>query len=280
MVGVHRNTLYRWLRDPVFCAAMQDVRGELRDAARLRLESMADKAALYVEHAMGHGDGRTALNLLKLLGIFDRDYAANVYAPAEDKFNGKPQATARHDRGSNDRGARQRPNRLAEFFSRGQKRFETAARAIVGCLLFCLGFAAAPVLMLIAALAQVACAVGNASQQLIAIISFNGKPQATAFGKVRGATSPGGGTWGKANTDGGAMMRRGTVPYLLRKNWDGPWRLAARPIDCSSMERLIRRMQHFAGDFVHHFALLCCATWSSAMPEQRCARSGAGWQPA
>ena len=47
LLRVHRNTLYRWLRDPVFCVAVQDVRGELRDAARMRLESMADKAALY-----------------------------------------------------------------------------------------------------------------------------------------------------------------------------------------------------------------------------------------
>ena len=265
MAGVHRNTLYRWLRDPVFCVAVQDVRGELRDAARMRLESMADKAALYVEHAMGHGDGRTALNLLKLLGIFDRDYAASVYASpsTSSMFNGKPQATARHDRETNRLGGKQRPNRLAEFLVRGQKRFETAARAIVGCLLFCLGFAAAPVLMLmlIAALAQVALAAGKSSQRLVTHISFGDKPQATAVG-------------GKASTDGGAMMRRGTAPLLLLKDRESPWRLAAWPIiDCNSIGRLTRRMQQFAGVFVHHFALLRRAAWSMAAPELRRARS-------
>ncbi len=68
--GVDRVTLHRWLReDHSFRAAWNRARRELQNAMQTRLLTLAEKAADCVGKAIEHGDGKTALALLRGLGL-------------------------------------------------------------------------------------------------------------------------------------------------------------------------------------------------------------------
>ena len=70
--GVDRRTLFRWLRsDTEFQAAMNRGRREAREAAMLRLEWLAESAVTALEQALGGGDTRSAITLLRGLGLLD-----------------------------------------------------------------------------------------------------------------------------------------------------------------------------------------------------------------
>jgi AcrR family transcriptional regulator len=71
--GVSRITLHRWLRkDAAFRAAYNQWRDELQESCRSRLEALTDKAADAIEKALETGDARTALQLLKSLGLIQQ----------------------------------------------------------------------------------------------------------------------------------------------------------------------------------------------------------------
>ncbi len=73
--GVHRGTLYECLKnDAGFQAELSRQRGELRDAATLRLGKLADDAVDVVSQCLGEGielslASRTAFRLLEGLGL-------------------------------------------------------------------------------------------------------------------------------------------------------------------------------------------------------------------
>ena len=68
--GVDRRTLFRWQRtDSEFQAALNRGRREIRDAAELRLERLATSAVAALEKALEEGDARSALAVLRGLGL-------------------------------------------------------------------------------------------------------------------------------------------------------------------------------------------------------------------
>jgi uncharacterized protein YkwD len=69
-VGLSRSTLFRWLKsDPDFQAAYNQWQTDLEQSCRSRLLTLTDKAAGAVEQALEAGDARTALQLLKGMGL-------------------------------------------------------------------------------------------------------------------------------------------------------------------------------------------------------------------
>jgi hypothetical protein len=71
--GVSRLTVYRWLKtDPDFVALYNAWREEAVMAARTRLLSLTDVAVTAVADAMGKGDAKIALAVLKATGALDR----------------------------------------------------------------------------------------------------------------------------------------------------------------------------------------------------------------
>jgi hypothetical protein len=69
---VDRTTIYRWLRDPdrpQFRDALATGRQEMRQAVEAQLLALASNAADCLEGALAHGDGKSALALLKGLGF-------------------------------------------------------------------------------------------------------------------------------------------------------------------------------------------------------------------
>ncbi len=67
---MNRATVHRWLKDDfVFQAVVNQGRRELRDALETRLMKLASEAVSCVEQAIIDGDGKTALTLLKGLGL-------------------------------------------------------------------------------------------------------------------------------------------------------------------------------------------------------------------
>ena len=67
---VDRTTVHRWLKeDFAFQAALNRGRRDLRKALQARLMNLAEKAAECVERSIGEGDGKSALALLKGLGL-------------------------------------------------------------------------------------------------------------------------------------------------------------------------------------------------------------------
>src|SRR5262245_59093418 len=67
---VDRTTVHRWLRyGYTFQAELNRGRRDLREAMRARLMCLAEKAVENVERALGRADGKTALALLKGLGL-------------------------------------------------------------------------------------------------------------------------------------------------------------------------------------------------------------------
>jgi len=68
--GVHQGTLYRWLKeDPSFSAAYHTWQNECRESARGRLMALTDNAVSAVSNAIDKQDIRTALTILKGLGV-------------------------------------------------------------------------------------------------------------------------------------------------------------------------------------------------------------------
>jgi hypothetical protein len=67
---VDRTAVHRWLKyDFGFRAAFNRERRRLREAMQARLMTLAEKAAECVERSPADGDGKTALALLKGLGL-------------------------------------------------------------------------------------------------------------------------------------------------------------------------------------------------------------------
>lgn len=68
--GVGRATIYRWLKtDPAFAAAYNRWHGEMEESVRARLMMLGDKAAGALEKALEAGDAKSALQLLKGMGL-------------------------------------------------------------------------------------------------------------------------------------------------------------------------------------------------------------------
>lgn len=68
--GVARTTIYRWLKkDPNFQAVYNQWHEEMRESCRSRLLMLSDKAAGAIEKALDGGDARSALQLLKAIGL-------------------------------------------------------------------------------------------------------------------------------------------------------------------------------------------------------------------
>jgi hypothetical protein len=71
--GVGRTTLYRWLHgDATFMAAFNTWQQDALATARGRLLALSDLAVATVGKAMSHGDAKTAVAVLKSLGVMDR----------------------------------------------------------------------------------------------------------------------------------------------------------------------------------------------------------------
>lgn len=71
LAKVDRSTIYRWQKMAGFVGEMNARRSEMKDAADLRLQAMADMAIGAVEDAILEGDVKTALMVLKGLGWLD-----------------------------------------------------------------------------------------------------------------------------------------------------------------------------------------------------------------
>ena len=59
--GIGRATLYRWLQDPDFREALDNIRHETLRAAEVRIQSMAYEAAVVVHEIMRDGSDRVRL---------------------------------------------------------------------------------------------------------------------------------------------------------------------------------------------------------------------------
>ena len=67
---VDRTTVHRWLKETyAFQAALNRGRRDLQEAMQARLLVLADKGADAVERSIAEGDGKTAIALLKGLGL-------------------------------------------------------------------------------------------------------------------------------------------------------------------------------------------------------------------
>jgi hypothetical protein len=69
---VDRTTVHRWLkRDLAFQAALNRSKRDLRESVHARLMALADKAIECVSNSIRAGNSKTALALLKGLGLLD-----------------------------------------------------------------------------------------------------------------------------------------------------------------------------------------------------------------
>jgi hypothetical protein len=68
---VNRSTLHRWLKEPEFLAVLNACRSELREAQQHRLARLASSAIEVIEQALEEGDARTALAVLRGIGLLD-----------------------------------------------------------------------------------------------------------------------------------------------------------------------------------------------------------------
>jgi hypothetical protein len=74
--GVDRTTVWRWLKDdPAFQAAYNRARLELQAAVQARLLGLTEHAVTCLEQAIKLGDARTALALLRGVGLLDGEPA-------------------------------------------------------------------------------------------------------------------------------------------------------------------------------------------------------------
>ena len=68
--GVSRVEIYRWLKqDAAFQAAYNQWHDQLQESCRSRLQALTDKATDALEKALEAGDARTAMQLLKGMGM-------------------------------------------------------------------------------------------------------------------------------------------------------------------------------------------------------------------
>ncbi len=68
--GVSRVAIYRWLKqDAAFQAAYNQWHDQLQESCRSRLQALTDKATDALEKALEAGDARTAMQLLKGMGM-------------------------------------------------------------------------------------------------------------------------------------------------------------------------------------------------------------------
>jgi transposase len=73
MAGVHRATVFRWVkRDPYFAAAFNAWKSELQASAEVRLLKLTDKAVDVVEKALERGDEQVAMKMLRQLQVMRR----------------------------------------------------------------------------------------------------------------------------------------------------------------------------------------------------------------
>lgn len=71
--GVNRSTLHRWFKgDAAFVAAFNAWQRDVLATSRGRLLSLSDLAVATVARAMNKGDAKTAVAVLKSLGVMDR----------------------------------------------------------------------------------------------------------------------------------------------------------------------------------------------------------------
>ena len=76
VAGVDRRTLFRWLRSNAeFQSAINRGRREAREVAIMRLERLADSAVSALERALGEGDARSALTVLRGLGLLNGSWS-------------------------------------------------------------------------------------------------------------------------------------------------------------------------------------------------------------
>ncbi|HUB24477.1 MAG TPA: hypothetical protein VL992_03530 [Tepidisphaeraceae bacterium] len=68
--GVTRQTVHNWLKkNPAFQAVYNQWQAEVKESCRNRLLMLSDKAASTLERALEEGDARSALQLLKAIGL-------------------------------------------------------------------------------------------------------------------------------------------------------------------------------------------------------------------
>jgi transposase-like protein len=71
--GVDRTTIFRWLRqDATFRTAYNQWKEELKESCRGRLLALTDKATMALETALEKGDAKSALALLRGLGLIEK----------------------------------------------------------------------------------------------------------------------------------------------------------------------------------------------------------------
>jgi hypothetical protein len=76
--GVDRTTVHRWLTNADFKREFEFRRVELQSAVRDRLAGLADKAVDVLETALKDGDVKSALTLLRGLGMLNEEPAVAV----------------------------------------------------------------------------------------------------------------------------------------------------------------------------------------------------------
>lgn len=75
--GVDRATVHRWLRsDPAFQVAFNQARTAMRAAAEGRLETLASKALDVIAYALDQSDPKTAIAVLRGVGLLSGTAAA------------------------------------------------------------------------------------------------------------------------------------------------------------------------------------------------------------
>ena len=92
--GASRRTVYRWVQEPAFRAALAEAQAELCEAVSARLMAVADDAVLCIERRIREGDGRLALQLLRSLGMLDGWPAAGAGGREEPDERAKPRGQA------------------------------------------------------------------------------------------------------------------------------------------------------------------------------------------
>jgi hypothetical protein len=76
--GVDRTTVHRWLADEGFRDEYEYRRVELQSAVRDRLMALTDKAVDVLEKSLDDGDAKSALALLRGLGMLNEDATVAV----------------------------------------------------------------------------------------------------------------------------------------------------------------------------------------------------------
>ncbi len=69
-MGIHRATLYRWIKtNAVFAAAYNQWHEQMRQVSYSRLMTMAEKAGDALEKALEAGDGKLAMRYFEKMGL-------------------------------------------------------------------------------------------------------------------------------------------------------------------------------------------------------------------